>query len=389
MIKKTAMNRRSFLTSSLAAVANVPAGRLDFSWDTVPVYNHIGKSEDHFNAKEVELLARFPLVTIEKGQAVRKGVSCEEGIYRAAEQIKKVNPKTKVLFYLNAVIDWPGYAARQAFERNPRWALRSKDGKEVLFKGRKLFDCSVPEVREWWSGVCGQAMKSAPLDGVFLDAIPKIAMQEAQNRREWGDAKYEAVEHGARELMRLTKKKIGKERILLFNGLRGDLSRWKDGGMRFLEHADAAMIEHFGGISGRDAQGRVKPDMMAADLRLMQQAAAKGKMIFVKGWPEFTKTYPDTSKYPPSYDEKVRHAREQITFPLAAFLAAAEPHCYFGYSWMYRAQDGWLEWYPEYSKRLGPPQGPARQSGLRYTREFLHATIEVDLGREWARIDWR
>lgn len=372
----------------MAAAGGLPAALPSFSWETLPIYNHVGKSEDHFTEKEAEFLARFPLVTIEKAQAIRKGVSCEEGIYRAAEQIKKANPAAKVLFYLNAVVDWPGYDARQTFERNPHWALRNREGKNVLFNKRKMFDCSVPELREWWTDICARAMRSAPLDGVFLDAIPKIAMLEARNRVEWGDAKYEAVERGVRELMRLAKEKIGANRILLFNGLRGNMTAWKDGGLRFLEHADGAMIEHFGGISGRSPDGRVKPGMMAADLDLMRQGAARGKAIFVKAWPEFTKTYPDTSRYPSTYQERVRAAREQIGFPLAAFLAAAETNCRFGYSWGYRAQDGWLEWYPEYSRRLGPPRGPAQRSGLFYRREFRHAVIEVDLGGQRARIEW-
>jgi hypothetical protein len=389
------MNRRTFAVSTLAAGVRLAALSADdtsclppFSWKTVSLFNHLGKRDDDFSTSEARFLARFPLVTIEKSQAIRKGLSCEEGTVRAARQIKAINPKTRVLFYLNAVIDWPGYDARAEFERHPDWALRDKAGSPVLFRERKQFDLANPDVREWWSGVCAAMMQAAPLDGVFMDAIPKIAMQEQVNRRTFGDAKYEALESGLRELMRLTKQKIGPKRILLYNGLRGDRSRWKDGGMRYLKYADAAMIEHFGGISSMNPDGTVKKELVAADIEMIQAASAEGKMVLVKGWPAFTRSYPDTSKYPPSQDAKRSAARREIEFPLACFLVAAGPSSYFLYTWWYEMRDGALEWYPEYDKPLGAPKGPARRSGFVYDREFEHAKVRVDLEANQAKIDW-
>lgn len=384
------MNRRSFLAATVASVArSEPASPFPaFSWKTIPVFDHLGKRDDDFTAREAEFLARFPLVTIEKSQAIRKGESCEEGTYRAARQIKNYNPKTKVLFYLNAVIDWPGYEARVEFERHSDWALRDRAGKEVLFRDRKQFDISNPEVREWWSGVVDKAMRSAPLDGVFMDAIPKIAMAEQTNRKLYGDRKYEALEAGLRDLMRLTKEKIGSSRILLYNGLRGDFSRWKDGGMKYLHYADAAMVEHFGGISAMNPDGTVKKELVAADIEMVQQASGQGKMILVKGWPKFTCTYPDTSRYPPTGEEKRRAAQSEIEFPLACFLIAADELSYFLYTWWYEMNDGALEWYPEYDKPLGAPKGAARRSGFVYDREFEHARVRVDLAANRARIEW-
>ena len=380
--------RRDFFASSLVAFAAGANPLPEFSWNTLPVFTHMGKSEGDFTAEEVRALARFPLVTIEKAQAIRQGRSCEEGIYEAAREIKRVNPRTKVLFYFNAVVDWPGYEARAEFERHPEWALRNPAGRLSLFRERMQFDLSNPGLREWWSNVCGKAMQSAPLDGVFMDAIPKIAMLEKQQRQAFGDRKYEALEAGLRDLMRLTKQKIGPNRVLLYNGLRGDRSRWKDGGMRYLEYADAAMIEHFAGISAVEPGGAVRKDWLAADMEMIEQAGAMGKMILVKAWPGFTRTYPDTSKYPPTYEEKTRAARREILFPLAAFLAAAGAYSYFGYAWWYRAQDGGLLWYPEYDKPLGRPKGPAVRSDYRYEREFEHARIQVDLAENRAHIEW-
>ena len=103
----------------------------------------------------------------------------------AARAIEQANPRAKVLFYLNAAIDWPGYEARGEFERRPESALRTGRRRALaLFRERRLFDLSPTlPLREWWSGVCAKAMAAAPLDGVFMDAVPEIAMVERQNRR--------------------------------------------------------------------------------------------------------------------------------------------------------------------------------------------------------------
>ncbi len=60
----------------------------------------------------------------------------------------------------------------------------------------------------------------------------------------------------------------------------------------------------------------------------------------------------------------LRKARENITFPLACFLVAAQPYSYFCYSWGYRDQHGSLDSYPEFEKPLGEPTGRCRTDGL-------------------------
>jgi hypothetical protein len=382
------LNRRVFLAGAAAAAASSAALYPEFSWNTLPVFTHAGKTEGDFTPEEIRALARFPLITIEKSQARLQGRSCEEGIAVAARAIKAVNPAAKVLFYLNAVIDWPGYAARAEFERHAEWALRDRKGELVLFRERKLFDVSHPGLREWWADTCAKAMAAAPLDGVFMDAVPKIAMVEKANRALYGDGKYEALESGLRELMRLAKQRIGRGRILLYNGLRGDRARWQDGGMRYLEYADAAMIEHFAGISSVAPDGSMRKEWLAADMEMMRKAAEMGKMVLVKGWPAFTLGFPDTSKFPPAGEARIRQAEREIEFPLAAFLAAAGEQSYFLYSWGYRAQDGALVRFPEYEQRLGRPKGAAVREGYRYRREFEHAKVEADLAEGRGRVEW-
>jgi hypothetical protein len=115
------------------------------------------------------------------------------------------------------------------------------------------------------------------------------------------------------------------------------------------------------------------------------------KIILFKGWPPtFSQSDPPT---PNTYANEVQTARDQITFPLACFLAVARRYWYFEYSW------GWTEpnagvltyvpdsnplqldktWYPQLLNHLGKPDGPATvsSSGYQYTRTFGHGSTMV------------
>ena len=80
--------------------------------------------------------------------------------------------------------------------------------------------------------------------------------------------------------------------------------------------------------------------------------------------------------------------RERIAFPLACFLIGAQTGSHFCYSWGYTDTDGMLDSYPEFDRKLGPPQGPADWRGLTATREYEHASVWVDIVNQKSRIDW-
>ena len=82
---------------------------------------------------------------------------------------------------------------------------------------------------------------------------------------------------------------------------------------------------------------------------------------------------------------------EDFSFSLAAFLIAASPSAYFGYS------DGWYyngtSWHPEYDQRLGAPTGDAKQgsgvANMTWTRTFQSGTrVELDVLAHTAFIHW-
>lgn len=87
-----------------------------------------------------------------------------------------------------------------------------------------------------------------------------------------------------------------------------------------------------------------------------------------------------------SLKEKQKLAAENITFPLAAFLAGAQEKCYMVYSWGYRMKHGCLYWYPEFDRPLGKPLGDAKINGWELTREFKHLTVWLNLETHEASI---
>jgi hypothetical protein len=346
-----------------------------FSWDRVPLNLHFGKRTTDLTDAEIAFVAGHSnLIALEKGHGASVHGSTEAGIADSARRIVQRNPAAKVLFYFNAFINWSGYDAFKTYR--PEWTLRTAAGEIVKHPaGTPRPDPSNAEFREWWSEVVATANRSAPLGGVFVDALPQALTPALA--KQIGEDKARAVVAGLREMMALTKRKLGPDRIVLANGIRTtdfrEILDW-DG-------IDGVMIEHFGAFK------TAAPADVKADLDSIALAAAKGKFVVIKGWPGFNFTERDMMQRP--YAELLQLARERITFPLACFLVAAQPGSHFCYSWGYTDRHGMLESYPELERPLGPPKGDAVWTGLTATREFVHASVRVDLTTQQARIDWR
>jgi hypothetical protein len=345
-----------------------------FNWDRVPLNIHFGKRRTDLTDREIDFLADHSnFICLEKSHGARVHGSTEAGIADTARRIVSRNPDAKVLFYFNAFINWPGYAAFESYR--DEWTLRNADGEVIRHtSGTPRPDPSQPEFREWWSEVVASANRSSPLGGVFVDAIPQaispgLALQV-------GDTKARAVVAGLKEMIGMTKRKLGPDKIVLVNGLRTtdfrEILDW-DG-------IDGVMIEHFGAFK------TASPEDIKADLDSIALAAAKGKFVVLKGWPGFNWLDRPMMKRP--HAELLELARERITFPLACFLVGAQSGSHFCYSWGYTDTHGMLEHYPEFGRKLGPPRESARWQGLTATREFKHASVWVNLSTKQARIDW-
>ncbi len=347
-----------------------------FRWDRVPVYAHVGKSSGDFTAEELDFLAKhFDFITIEKGQAARKYGNTEEGFAVAARQIKKRNPDAKVLFYWNASLDsstvrW-GYKAAKTLPADGY--LLDRDGKPVLRrKTVPNYDQRRADVRDWWSDAAATAVREYGADGIFADAMgdpPKY------NLRTLDEQTVVDLRAARLAMMEETRRKIGSDKLIVYNGL------MRENREKLLRVTDGAMIEHFGHFNTGSSK-----EAIAEAIETIQATGGDGKIVLVKAWPGFSFREEEMMMKPSG--ELARLAKERITFPLACFLVAAQEHCYFCYTWGYREKLGTFQWYSEFDKPLGPPQGDTKREGWTFEREFAQASVFVDLETKIARIDW-
>lgn len=372
-----------FFIGTQCATARAADGYPDFSWDRVPVYAHFGY-DPNLTPQQYDFLAEhFSLVTFAAGN-VRE--DAEKGIATGAAEIKKRNPSVKVLFYFagdilhspftesNASFPKEGFLEKPSVRKitNPRTGKQSE-------QVRYYFDKSNPITREWWAGIAEKAVKQYGCDGVFADGLGSYGRGLVTGEKEAD------IREGIKAMCELAHEKMGPKGMIIFNPLHGEE------GSEYLSATDGAMIDNFDRtLFQKDAAkspGTKDLDMMAADIEAMSTASKAEKIVIFKGWPGFHQKDRELMKRP--HEELVKMAREHITFPLASFLIAAGPNCYFQYTWGWSTDNGTFDWYPEFDKPLGAPKGDARRDGLKYTREFEHASVFVDLETKTGKIDWK
>ncbi|MEQ8556543.1 MAG: putative glycoside hydrolase [Cyclobacteriaceae bacterium] len=351
----------------------------EFNWETVPVAFHFGNTESLMTKEEAQFVAsKSNFICLEKAHASKQFGNTEEGIEMEARQLKKYNPEMKVIFYWNTFLDYSMFEAHETYQKHPEWWLKTKDGSLDLKNGRlKRYDLSHPEVRDWWTDVAQKAVIEGSCDGVFMDAFPQIKSE--RNRKLWGDEKYEAIQQGLLDIIDETRSKIGEDKLIVYNGIRSTPQMVI--GDEHQETTDAVMIEHFGHFNSASKES------MLQDIKAMEKAGKSGKIVVFKGWPGFA--WIDKEAMAKPLEKKIKIARENIEFPLAAFLVGAQEHCYFIYNWGYRMEMGCLEWYPELDKKLGKPLGDATQSDWELSRDFEYASVWVNLDTREAKIDWK
>ena len=362
-----------------------------FRWDTLPLYMHIRKV-DAFTAEELDFLAGFPLITLEKTTGARTYGSTDEGTIQAAKAIKQVNPAAKVLFYRNVIVHYGGYSFDQQLDDIPNWYLIDKRGKEQLIRNEcQAYDTSNSALRKWWVTTATDVCKSPYVDGVFLDGNVKVL--SSYLKRQLPPNKKQQTIDGYRDMMTETRQVLGPKKLMIANMIR---ARFDEGGVEFMNYFDGSYLECFVTPAGTQLN---QADYLAKGIAATQKSARQGKIIAMTmsigdssvsdGVDELHKRVDDISKI----------QQDELNFKLALFLVCAEKYSYLflndGYCADVRGknrvcQSGlWLKSLPEYKKNLGAPKGPAKQQGYVYTREFQHASVWLDVEKNQGKIDWK
>jgi hypothetical protein len=135
--------------SSVAGAASpprhypVPTALPPHAWDSVghKLFIHGCKKEGLFNTSELALAAKYPLMTVEKGQGLDLPGFADDKMAAIAAQWKAARraqnlPDGWALFYINAHFDWPFFALHEQMEAHPVWAVQANDA--VSGKGKRL-----------------------------------------------------------------------------------------------------------------------------------------------------------------------------------------------------------------------------------------------------------
>lgn len=375
----------------------------DFSWETVPVCIHLYKDE-LFSEQDIEFISRFPIMCIEKAHGGKSNVFGLEFNTRVETvRLLEANPKQKVLFYWNSCVDYGDMYEADEFmvgtiDHNdskslrkeglhPEWALKDKNGNYIGSGGglRCHFDISIADVKQWWLSIPKSVISKDGVNGIFIDKVLQYSMQSNINKL--GEAKFNQLHADYIDMMTQLRRLSPNNTLLISNALRGtDANKSSEYGKEHLTYCDGAMLEHFCSLSGADK------DVIVRDIQLIQDCATMGKVVIVKGWPSFNWTdanYNEIKNDPVEFAKLSDKAKEEIVFPLAAYLVAAGRYSYFCYSWGYEYSEGGMIDYPEYSKPLGKPLNQAQKNGYVYTRNFEHASVWVDVENRKGRIDWK
>lgn len=352
------------------AHADPPAPK--FSWDTVPQWLIIRKSIA-YTPDEVKLIAAAPVVVFEKANGYSDAGSVEEGVLRAAKAVKAVNPSTVTFFYWNAVINYPHYQANDEFSKHLNdWAIK-KNGKTFLFKDHyPIYKLTSPGFQQWWIRNAKSMAAHPEIDGVMIDAICKVGGRAFSDGPGFADTYFKTA-------TRLKAQMGGK--LLIGNAIR--VGEPQDN-MHHLKYLDGSYIENWLG----------PPEHIAQGMDAISKALEQKKLILFNSGPHALEREDPEKNSTDAENEQEMRMKQKIHFPLGVFLCFAEPGAYFHFGSGPDAlpgpnQDVWRnDIYPELSRPLGKPRGPAKRDGFTYTRHFEHLDLQLDLKRREATFNW-
>ena len=336
-------------------------------------YGHAFNAPGDFSPAQFATIAStFPLFTVEKrhayaiygnksatGPAHYNSIAASVG---TARKIKALNSSVRVLMYWNSALSYGFYECEEAIQKS--WLLPPAGNDKP-----PRYNYAVPSFRAWWVACAVGALKnsSGALDGLFLDAVPKLldSGQPPNILALWG-AMVDAVRVAC------------PEAFVIYNGasIDGSNSGPYKANASLLAYADALYVESLALLC--DAANSISPSDAITFLSYLASAAAtaQNERKFVMGH----------GLLPSSGGPA---AEATFLYGLALFLLISpEPETgYFISNDGYNIDQGLLTMHPEYDWKYGTPLGAFTvYNDTTLTRNFSNATVVADLVRLTATI---
>ena len=315
-----------------------------------------------------------------------------------ASQLRSLNPTIKLLFYFNSILSYGDcYTSGPNFEDHPSYYLKNDNGIPYGGPQRHAYDLTQSPVRDF----VADSSTSVPGQGTLLDGV----MADNANDGAWegmSTARYNALVRGHHASLNQTRSAVQMSMrpgaLLIANALT-QYATPPDHGLALLPFVDGLMLEHFNSFESLDrVTGALSPAAFALTARLVREASAAGKVVLIKAWPgpicqpigALGPSWCGPRSAPTTHAGRAEVAGTALEAALAAYLILATDYTFFSFSWWYTSTDGAFPcdddgscsapggWYPELSKRLGPPLGDASLNGTVYSRAFQFASVHFD-----------
>jgi hypothetical protein len=344
-----------------------------FAWVALPLmllspcvsvlpYGHAFQTPGDFSEPEYAFIAAtYPIFTVEKRHAsgVYGNPSAPAGSPRrfnsiaasvgTALKIKALNPAARVFMYWNAMLHYNMYECEE--EVQPSWLLKRGAQPQLVY------NYSAAGFRAWWVSCAVDALRnsSGALDGLFIDAAPKLARLS--------DNAVEAYALFGEMLAEVRRQRPAA--FVVFNGNFLEPSgRVLANSTELLPHADAVYVESMANLATDRADDPARTIAFLNFVAASASAEARaGKQFFAHG-------HLDPA-----------NAERSFTFGLAIFLLVApDPSTgWFLANDGYHVGQGALAAHPAYGLAYGAPLGPFSVNGDILSRVFVNAAVTVDL----------
>ncbi len=378
----------------VVCTARLPAEPPAFSWETVPVFMHSG-NRSGLSATTARFMSRFPMVTMGGFQGSQNPGGNEAAITPFAQAVKRNNRSAHVLYYQNALINFPQTRLGRANSTLPSsLLLHDAKGRLVYLGGcgggahapnHTVYDHSQPEMRAAWTAnivdVVQAPVNDGLIDGVFCDRSGPITaviskylscyeFDEGFAQR-WDDGHWQAVADTQTALNRLL-----PTAIVVANHASPKKSM-------HLEPTNATwnakMYEHFTPVKAAGMDYVPTGNQLRAFMddggwchlpTPRQVVAWNTTQYVVVAWlvvstsrgtgPDFIdEVHVDHCRVDmgPNSSHTPQNLRDMYRRSLAAFLIGASEYSYYACTNGWGFHLGWQHWSPDYDRPLGHPLG--------------------------------
>lgn len=341
--------------SAVVAVhAQLPPKPPAFSWDTVPRFMHAANESGPLTTEDAAYMAQFPLVTIEKMQALHspcpdnKPAPCQEDkIIAACRAVRAANTTARTHFYLNSLINFPQYRLAATMAANTSLLLHDAAGKLVELKlhGSQtftIFDHSNAGTREAWLHTAQYALASGVVNGIFCDRGRASAQVDLRHFK-LAPGKAEAWDAGHRLLMVQLQHMVSANPLLPGTGI---------------------VIPN--GIDLDPLNGRMYEDFEPVDKTSVPPG---NDLLHLRQERRVVEVHKDFCPPGIGADASLR-----FNASLAAYLVGAVEYSYYGCTMGWTLSEGWEVVHPEYTYPLGEPLGEATLANGVWSRGFTSGT---------------